>query len=53
MLQGVDEVFEFKDIQPSLLKSHFKHRFLFIGRKINEVWLKSDVIKCMISLTLN
>jgi len=40
ILQGVDDLFEFKQLQPvSLMGGIFKHRMLFVGRNINTEYL--------------
>lgn len=46
MLQGVDEVFEFREVGEGAEKK--QHRFLFVGRQLKEAALREAIARCLI-----
>jgi hypothetical protein len=45
MLQGVDEVFEFKQIKDPVLT----HKMLFVGKGLKEEWLDGRLKDCFVN----
>ncbi len=49
LLQGVEDLYEFRELVVHKGEGPFKHRLLFIGRFLKEDWLRNELGKCLIN----
>ena len=50
ILQGVEDLFEFREVTEYNLSGIFKHRFLIIGKQLNQKFLTDKISEALIKI---